>query len=177
MSLSDASPRRNIELKARDPTPGRSRELCLALCAEDRGQLLQRDTYFEVARGGLKLREQRPGQAHLIQFDRAREPQERESHYRLIEVDDGPTLRAALERALGSRVTVTKKRSLFIWQTVRIHLDEVERLGSFIELEAVAPPESDLTREYELIRELREAFSVTDERLVALGYAEQILAL
>ncbi len=177
MSVIDASPRRNIELKARDPTPGRSLELCLSIAAEDRGQLLQRDTYFEVARGGLKLREQRPGQAHLIQFDRAREPQERESRYRLIEVDDGPTLRAALERALGSRVTVIKRRSLFIWQTVRIHLDEVERLGSFIELEAVAPPESDLAREYELIRELREVFSVTDERLVALGYAEQILAL
>ena len=60
---------------------------------------------------------------------------------------------------------------------MRIHLDEVERLGSFIELEAVAPPESDLTREYELIRELRDVLSVTDERLVALGYAEQLLAL
>lgn len=171
------APRRNIELKARDPDPSVSRELCRALGAEDHGELYQRDTYFVVSRGGLKLREQSPGRAHLIQFDRSSEPQERESRYRLIEVDDGPALRAALESALGVRVTVTKRRRLFIWRAVRIHLDEVEGLGSFIEFEAVAPPDSDLAHEYELVRELRERFAVSDERLVAQGYAEQILAL
>lgn len=177
MSPADSSPRRNIELKARDPNPDRSHELCLSLEAEDHGELFQRDTYFQVSSGGLKLREQDPGQAHLIQFDRASEPQERESRYRLIEVDDGPALRAALQSALGVRVTVTKRRRLFIWRTVRIHLDEVQGLGSFIEFEAVAPAQSDLAHEYELVRELRERFAVSEERLVAHGYAEQILAL
>jgi adenylate cyclase class IV len=177
MNPVDSSPRRNIELKARDPHPDRSRELCLSLQAEDHGELFQRDTYFQVTHGGLKLREQRPGQAHLIQFDRASEPQERESRYRLIDVGDGPVLRAALESALGVRVSVLKRRHLFIWQAVRIHLDEVQGLGNFIEFEAVAQEQSDLTREYELVRELRELFAVSDERLVAQGYAEQILAL
>lgn len=60
-------------------------------------------------------------------------------------------------------------------QSVRIHLDEVERLGTFIELEAVAPPDSDLDHEYRLVAELRDALGVTDERLVALGYAAQLL--
>lgn len=173
----DCSPRRNIELKARDPDPERSLELCLSLNAQDHGELYQRDTYFQVTDGGLKLREQHPGQAHLIQFDRASEPQERESRYRLIEVGDGPVLRAALQSALGVRVSVLKKRRLFIWQTVRIHLDEVQRLGSFIEFEAVAQEQSDLTREYKLVRELRVRFGVSDDRLVAVGYAEQMLAL
>lgn len=54
------APRRNIELKASDPDPARSLAVCRALGAEGRGRIAQRDAYFEVARGGLKLREEQP---------------------------------------------------------------------------------------------------------------------
>jgi adenylate cyclase class 2 len=167
-----SSPRRNVELKAIDPTPEHSRECCELLGASDRGVLHQRDTYFHVTNGGLKLREQQPGQAHLIQFERPDAREQRESRYRIIEVDDGEQARSALASALGVRATVTKDRRLFIWQTVRIHLDDVEGLGTFIELEAVAPPQSDLLREYQLITELRQRLGITDERLVGIGYAK-----
>jgi adenylate cyclase class 2 len=167
--------RRNVECKARDPDPARSLRACEALGAEDRGEILQRDTYFEVRHGGLKLREERPGKPHLIQFERAREAQQRESRYRIVEIDDARVLRAALTAALGTRGEVVKRRRLFLWRGVRIHLDEVERLGTFIELEAVAPADSDLTDEHRLVVELRAALDITDERLVALGYAEQLL--
>ena len=148
--------------------------MCRQIGAGDHGEIWQRDTYFEVASGGLKLREKRPGRPHLIQFERINEPQQRESRYRIIEVEDGPMLSAALAAAIGVRVVVTKRRRLFLWRDVRIHLDEVERLGRFIELEAVAPPDSDLTHEHRLIAELRDALAITDKRLVAVGYAEQL---
>jgi adenylate cyclase class 2 len=167
--------RRNIELKARDPDPDRSLKVCRALGAENHGEISQRDTYFEVANGGLKLREESPGAPHLIQFERANEPQQRESRYRIIEVDDGAVLRAALVAAIGIRGVVAKRRRLFLWREVRIHLDDVEELGTFIELEAVAPPDSDLTHEYRLVAELRNALGITDARLIAAGYAEQLL--
>jgi adenylate cyclase class IV len=163
--------RRNIELKAIDPDPSASLEICRALGAEDHGTIAQRDTYFKAARGGLKLREEQPGRPHLIQFERASEPQQRESRYRIIEVSDG----TALCEALGICRVVVKRRHLLLWQSVRIHLDEVEQLGTFIELEAVAPSDSDLTHEHRLIDELRDALGITDERLVALGYAAQLL--
>ncbi len=166
--------RRNIELKAVDREPARSLQTCHALGARDEGVLWQRDTYFGVAAGGLKLREQDPGKAHLIQFERAGEARQRESRYRIVELDDAATLRAALAAAIGVSATVTKRRHVFLWQTVRIHLDEVERLGTFIELEAVAPPDSDLDRERQLVEQLRGAFSITDERLLAAGYAAQL---
>ncbi len=169
-------PRRNIELKARDPNPGASLEACRALGAEDHGEITQRDTYFEVPRGGLKLREEHPGHTHLIQFERASEPQQRESRYRIIEVDDAGVLLASLATSLGVCVMVAKRRRLFLWRNVRIHLDCVEGLGDFIELEAVAPPASDLTNEHELVASLRKALEITDERLVGLGYAEQLLS-
>jgi adenylate cyclase class IV len=123
----------------------------------------------------LKLREEQPGRPHLIQFERANEPQQRESRYRIIEVGDGSVLRAALAAAIGISGVVVKRRRLFLWRNVRIHLDLVERLGTFIELEAVAPTDSDLTHAHGLVVELRDALAIIDERLVAQGYAEQVL--
>jgi adenylate cyclase, class 2 len=166
--------RRNVELKARDASPERSLELCRMLGAEDRGEIWQRDTYFNVVSGGLKLREERPGRPHLIQFDRDEVPHERESRYRIVAVEDGAVLREVLAGALGVRAVVAKRRRLFLWRDVRIHLDELEQLGTFIELEAVAPPDSDLSHEHRLIVELRELLGITDERLIALGYADQL---
>jgi adenylate cyclase class 2 len=168
------SARRNIELKAFDPEPERSLKVCRALGADDHGVISQRDTYFSVVRGGLKLREESPGKPHLIQFERTDGPEERLSSYRVVEFADGITLRAALTTALGVRCVVVKQRRLFLLGSVRIHLDDVESLGSFIELEAVAPAESDLTREYRFVADLRHAFGITDDRLCATGYATQL---
>lgn len=166
---------RNIELKAVDHERERTLRACLALKAEDHGVIWQRDTYFNVNVGGLKLREERPGSPHLIHFRRANQPQERESRYRIIAVAEPEALAKLLAAALGVRAVVEKHRHLFLWQGVRIHLDDVEGLGAFIELEAVAAPASDLTREHELVTELRQVFTITDDRLCARGYAQQLL--
>lgn len=168
-------PRRNVELKAKDANSQRSLETCHSLGARDFGVIFQRDTYFDVPTGGLKLREETPGRPHLIQYMRASMAQQRESSYRIVEVEDGATFCAALTESLGTRGVVVKRRRLLLWNDVRIHLDEVQGLGSFIELEAVAPPESDLTHEHRLIVRLRDALKITDDRLCAEGYAEQLL--
>lgn len=171
-----ASPpaRRNVELKAADPDPRRSLRICRDLGAADHGVIAQCDTYFKIGRGGLKLREESPGRPHLIQWERADQAEQRQSSYRIVEVEDGNAMRAALEAALGIRGVVEKRRHLFLWRQVRIHLDEVEGLGCFIELEAVAPPESDLSEEHRLVKELRDAFAITDDRVCATGYAGQL---
>jgi homotetrameric cytidine deaminase len=130
-----AAPQRNLEIKARDADPRRSLELALELGAEDRGEIAQRDTYFGHANGRLKLREQDPGDAELIQYRRADEAGPRVSDYRLVAVAEAEALREALDAALGTLVVVQKSRRLLVWEGVRIHLDEVEGLGSFLELE------------------------------------------
>lgn len=112
-------PRRNVELKARVEDLGRCRELCAGLGAV----LCQRDTYFRVAHGRLKLREQAGATAQLIACQRPDFDRPRESRYRIIEVDDGTVLGAALAEVLGVLAVVRKKRSLFFWKNVRIHLD------------------------------------------------------
>src|SRR5215210_4773111 len=133
-----AAPRRNVELKARDRDPARSLARARALGAEDRGELRQRDTYFATPRGRLKLREQEPGGAELIAYERADTADARESRYRIAPVTDGPALREALAAGLGTTVVVDKRRRRLLWECVRTHLDQVEGLGAFVELEGVA---------------------------------------
>ena len=170
-----AAPRRNVELKATDADPARSLAICRELGAEDRGVLRQRDTYFRVPSGRLKLREQDPGGASLIQYDRVDAAEARESRYRLVPVSDAVETRAALEAALGTLAVVEKERHLLMWHGVRIHLDDVVGLGSFIELEGVADDGSDLLGELESVTELTEALKIAPERILRTSYSDQVL--
>jgi homotetrameric cytidine deaminase len=154
-----SAPRRNVELKARDGDRIATLERALALPGvRDEGELRQRDTYFATTSGRLKLREEsdaRGERAHLIAYSRADEAQARTSFYRLAAVDEAEPLRAALDAALGTLVVVDKVRRLLLSQQVRIHLDAVEGLGAFAELEGVADPDSDLSAEHERVEDLR----------------------
>jgi homotetrameric cytidine deaminase len=169
-------PSRNLELKAHDPDPARTLQRALAAGAEDRGLLRQRDTYFAVPHGRLKLREEEPGGATLIAYERPDAASERVSSYRLVPVGDPEPLREALAASVGVRGVVVKRRHLLLWETVRIHLDEVRGLGSFLELEAVAAPGSDLSREQAQITHLREVLDIPDAALREGSYSDALIA-
>jgi adenylate cyclase class IV len=94
------------------------------------------DTYFEVPRGRLKLREEPDAAAHLIAYERPDLAAQKESRYRLIEVPEPAQLKEALAVVLGIKVVVSKDRRLFVLGDVRIHLDNVANLGDFIEFRA-----------------------------------------
>ncbi len=164
--------RRNVELKALDPDPARTLERALAIGAGDRGVIVQRDTYFRVRSGRLKLREEQPGEAHLIAYVRPDAAAVRVSAYRVVPVPDPSALLAALEETAGVDVVVAKRRRLLLWESVRIHLDEVEGLGSFLELEAVAAPGSDLERERAQVAHLRAELGIGDDALCEGSYAD-----
>jgi homotetrameric cytidine deaminase len=168
-----SAPRRNVELKALDPDPVRSLAVCRELGAEDHGVLRQRDTYFRARQGRLKLRVEEPGGAVLIQYDRPDAAEARESRYRLAPVPDPETLRASLDASLGTLVVVDKERHLLLWDGVRIHLDTVAGLGSFVELEGVAPPESDLTAEREKVAHLQDALGIGE--VLTDSYSDRLL--
>ncbi|MGB7158971.1 MAG: class IV adenylate cyclase [Tepidisphaeraceae bacterium] len=139
------APRRNIELKSRLANLSAAREAALRLGARDAGLLEQTDTYFHCTTGRLKLRETVGRDAELIAYARPDHPDARASDYHLISVAEPGPLKRGLANALGVRVVVVKRRQLLIWHdstdlaevNVRIHLDEVQGLGSFCEFEAV----------------------------------------
>jgi homotetrameric cytidine deaminase len=166
---------RNVELKSRDPDPARTLELALALGASDEGEIVQRDTYFGGSRARVKLREQTPGDDELISYRRPDDDEARVSEYLRVAVPDADALRAALEAAYGTRVVVAKRRRLLLWDKVRIHLDDVEGLGSYMELEAMAPEESDLGMAREKVAHLRSALEIDDANLVAGSYSDLLL--
>ena len=164
-----SAPRRNLELKALDPDPATTLMAALALGAHDEGTLHQRDIYFYAVTGRLKLREQLdpPSPAELIGYARPDRQQASISEYRVIAVHDPHELAAVLNDVLGVRVVVEKRRRLLIHHDTRIHLDDVEGLGTFVELESTQ-------RDERRIHEVREALQITDDRLVADGYADML---
>jgi homotetrameric cytidine deaminase len=162
----------NIELKARDINPEATLARCQALGAEDQGFIKQRDTYFTARTGRLKLREQGDGEHELIAYRRPDDAAATESTYVRAPVTAPRELAEALDAGLGTVDVVLKRRRLLVWEGVRIHLDEVVGLGSFIEFEAVLPDAGSPGEAEEQIARLRSELSITDEMLVPVGYVD-----
>jgi homotetrameric cytidine deaminase len=163
----------NVELKAFDRDPEATVARCLALGAVDGGVLSQRDTYFVARRGRLKLRvEEGALGGELIAYGRPDALQPTESSYVLAPVIEPTPLTEALDGALGTVVVVSKRRRLFLWEGVRIHLDDVDWLGHFVEFEAVVREAGDLATARDKLAHLRASLGVEDDALVSVGYAD-----
>src|SRR5262249_10395833 len=101
------------------------------------------------------------------------DPAARASDYVIASVSDPEALREALARALGVRAVVAKRRALFLWRHTRIHLDDVEGLGAFLELETVITDQSEADARAE-IAEASAALSIGDEDRLACSYVDLV---
>jgi len=126
---------RNIEIKSPVENAASIRASIERLPATFKGVLIQRDTYFEVPHGRLKLREIDGQQAELIAYVRGEEGKERVSDFEIHRLDDPASLITVLTKTLGVRAVVEKRRELFMFGDTRIHLDDVKGLGSYLEFE------------------------------------------
>lgn len=129
----------NVEIKARIPSVEALLPRATALADEDdHPQLIhQDDTFFRVPHGRLKLRVYSDGAGELIHYYRPDAPGPKLSDYLITAVADPDSLRDVLERACGLLGRVVKRRVLVLVGQTRIHLDHVEGLGEFLELEVV----------------------------------------
>jgi len=166
--------RRNIELKARLSDQATARSACEQIEAESNGTLLQHDTYFEVVGGRLKLREEPDQPAQLIAYERADEAAAKESRFSLAIIPEPAPLLAILSLSLGVMARVSKRRDLYIWHGVRIHLDEVAGLGNFLELEAPITGADGRATAEALVDELRQVLGIKDSDLVASSYCDLV---
>ena len=163
----------NVELKARDPNPEVTTARCLNLGAVSAGTLQQRDVYFRTRRGRLKLRSQADDGSELIAYRRPDAADASESTF--VRAPTSESVVEALDFALGTTVVVSKRRHLLLWEGVRIHLDEVEGLGSFIEFEAVLPDAGDAETARAKLAHLRSELHIEDDALVSGGYADLLI--
>jgi predicted adenylyl cyclase CyaB len=164
--------RRNLELKAHHPNLAAARELVQELGATPGGVELQTDTFFFAQNRRLKLREIQRQSATLICYDRADEATARICQYQLVEVPEAAPLKALLSAALGVRGEVCKRREIFFWHNIRIHLDEVAGLGTFVEFEAVLNPEDDLATAQGRLNQLRDLLGISPGDLVGQAYPD-----
>ena len=164
----------NIELKARYTDHPTARRLARQLGAEHVGRERQIDTYFTCPAGRLKLRESSRTGATLIWYDRPDRPDAKASHYLLADTTDGPAIAALLREAFGQRLVVDKQRDLYLWENVRIHLDDVRGLGRFLEFEAVVGPDHPLEESRRRVDHLTRVFGIEPDDLLATSYADML---
>jgi len=161
----------NIEIKARVEDLAGLRRAVEAAGARFQGDFPQEDTFFHVLHGRLKLRVSGV-RAELIHYQRTDAAGPKPSIYRLYPVADPDRLRAVLGAALGMRGVVRKLRTLFLVDSMRIHLDQVEGLGAFLELEVMLSDEQAPEEGRAIARQWMERFGIRSAQLIAGAYID-----
>jgi predicted adenylyl cyclase CyaB len=167
---------RNVEIKARlasiEALLPRVRDIA------DHGPELieQDDTFFACTNGRLKLRVFADGSGQLIAYERPDATGPKTSDYAITEVGDAASLRATLARSLGQSGRVIKRRTLFLVGRTRVHLDLVEGLGEFLELEVVLRDDESADDGVAEAHALLERFGVAPSQLVSGAYVDLLRA-
>ncbi len=165
----------NIEIKARCLNQDAIRDILKKEGADFRGTDHQIDTYFNVSNGRLKLREGTI-ENHLIFYDRKETKGLKESSILLYDSRPGSALKEILSRSLGVLAVVDKHREIYFIGNVKFHLDRVEGLGTFAEIEAI---DSDGSISKEQLSEqcdrYMKLFDIQKDDLVAASYSDLIL--
>jgi adenylate cyclase class 2 len=163
----------NLEAKFKLDDLGRARKQAEAIKYQFKATLVQRDTFFRVAKGKLKLREEESG-AWLICYGREDSQQLKLSSYEIVPIPEPEKTRAMMTQALGTIATVMKTRILMMRDHIRLHLDRVDGLGEFGEIEAVLGEGGDPEASRPAVDELLRALEVNRANLIAESYFEML---
>lgn len=162
----------NVEIKARLRDAERFRNLAKSITDQPERILHQEDLFFRVPRGRLKLRVLAPDVGELIYYERPDHQGPKQCQYRIYRTTDPAGLKATLALSLDPIGLVRKRRTLFMSGQTRIHLDEVEGLGDFMELEFVLCPGQNPGEGQRACRELMEKLEIRDEDLQDVAYID-----
>lgn len=162
----------NVEIKAYLQKPAMLRTRVEELADDGATRLEQEDVFFDSANGRLKLRKFGDGGAELIYYERRDDRGPVESQYMKIPVEDGSRIEAMLSVALGVRGTVRKRRDLYRIGQTRVHIDEVDGLGSFLELEVELDGSQSTEAGREIARGLMDDLGVSDGDLIGEAYID-----
>lgn len=165
----------NVEIKARCSNQEEVREYLKAHNADFKGVDHQIDTYFNVPNGRLKLRE---GEIEnfLIHYERSDQEGPKQSKVTLYTSQPGSTLKEALTKSLGILVAVDKKREIYFIDNVKFHVDVVESLGTFMEIEAI-DSDGSIGRDKlnEQCNKYLQELGIKNEDLVSVSYSDLLL--
>lgn len=163
----------NVEYKAELRAPGIARATCRAIGAARVAVLRQTDTYFRVPNGRLKRRECEGERTEWIFYERSNEAKPRLSSFTIYSEEHARTRFGT--NPLPELVVVRKTRELHLLDNVRIHLDQVEGLGTFFELEAMVSPEFPVPRCHAAVDRIRATFAQVLGEPLSGSYADLML--
>ena len=165
----------NIEIKAKCANQETIRRILKDSGADFKGTDHQIDTYFKVPNGRLKLREGNI-ENHLIFYNRIETKGLKESSILLYNSTPGSTLKEILSKSLGILAVVDKQREIYFIENVKFHLDRVEGLGTFAEVEAI-DIDGSISKEQlsEQCDRYMKLFGIQKDDLIAASYSDLIL--
>jgi len=163
---------RNVEIKARIESIDSIFPRVAALSDKDPVQITQDDTFFACLNGRLKLRILSPDEGQLIFYRRADQAGPKESFYLITPATAPDALRECLSLAYGQVGRIRKNRTLFIVGETCIHLDRVEGLGDFLELEVVLADGEHVETGKAVARDLMEKLGILPNQLIEGAYID-----
>lgn len=162
----------NIEIKARISDKEVVREKIEKLDIKKTSEINQEDTFYKTDMGRLKLRTFLQEKGELIYYLRNDSTGPKRSDYIVYKTDDPVTLKLVLDTSLGLCGVVKKKRLQYIVGNTRIHLDEVENLGSFLELEVVLNSEQNVNEGIAIANDLMTKLGISKKDLIDKAYID-----
>jgi predicted adenylyl cyclase CyaB len=162
----------NIEIKARVNDPDRMRRRIEAVSEAPPTLLLQEDVFFHSSQGRLKLRILSDDRGELIYYQRPDTADAKRSDYMISPASTPWELREVLSSALGVLGVVKKQRLLYLVGQTRIHLDDVERLGHFMELEVVMNSGQAMEEGHRVAQELMDKLEIKAADLIDCAYID-----
>ncbi|MBM3242946.1 class IV adenylate cyclase [Candidatus Poribacteria bacterium] len=165
---------KNLELKSKCVNLEKLCLLMFELGAEYQKTMHQIDTYFNAPKGRLKLREIDGEIAQFVYYERADESAPRYSNYSIVEITDASGFKQMMMNALGVKAIVDKVRELWMYGNTRIHVDDVNGLGHFVELETVITNQTntEAQAEHHLVKR---ALEIDAAEIVPVSYSDLIL--
>jgi predicted adenylyl cyclase CyaB len=162
----------NVEIKARVMDIDALRKRVEAICNSFGELIEQEDIFFKVDSGRLKLRILAPDRGQLIFYQRPDRAGPKVSEYHISETTEPDKLESVLSKALGIRGVVSKDRYLYWIDQTRIHLDQVEGLGDFLELEVVLRPDQSWEQGTAIAADIMEKLQISPDDLIEGAYMD-----
>lgn len=167
---------RNVEIKARVTDRAQLVTRVQGIATSGPTEIPQDDTFFHSAKGRLKLRDFGDGTGVLVFYDRPDDEGPKESFYVLSQSSEPDTLREALTRAYGQLGRVVKQRTLYLVGRTRVHVDRVEGLGDFMELEVVLRDNESIEAGMNEAARIMALLGIAQDQLVKGAYLDLLFA-
>ena len=163
---------RNVEIKARIESVEVMAARVAPIATRGPIEIVQDDSFFACKRGRLKLRTFSPDEGQLIFYRREDRAGPKESFFIIAPTSAPEALREALSRAYGQVGRVRKHRTLYLVGRTRVHLDRVESLGHFLELEVVLAEGEAVEAGVEEAHRLMATLGIVPAQLVEGAYVD-----